>query len=144
VAASLRVIPEPLRRTIERACTDMYEGFVRAIKEEVPWAEVVIDRFQVARAYRNRADMVRKKELKRLKRVLPKAAFAEITGAMWPFRKRPADLKPSEWELLERVFTYSPKVTTPPAQAGGFLRDARPGGPRFRVTPASPALNTQG
>jgi transposase len=29
---------------------------------------------------------------------------------MWPFRKRPADLKPSEGELLERVFTHSPKV----------------------------------
>src|SRR5919198_3595229 len=42
VAAFLRAIPEPLRRTIERACTDMYEGFVRAIAAEVPWAEIVI------------------------------------------------------------------------------------------------------
>ena len=70
VAAFLRAIPEPLRRTIERACTDMYEGFVRAIEEEVPWAEIVIDRFHVARAYRDCADTVRKKELKRLKRAL--------------------------------------------------------------------------
>ncbi len=28
---------------------------------------------------------------------------------MWPFRKRPAALAPQEWELLERVFTLSPK-----------------------------------
>ena len=110
IAAFLRAIPEPLRHTIERACTEMYEGFVRAIEEEVPWAEIVIDRFHVARAYRDCADMVRKQELKRLKRVLPKAESAEITGAMWPFRKRPADLKPPEWDLLERVFTYSPKI----------------------------------
>jgi transposase len=110
VAAFLRAIPEPLRHTIERACTDMYEGFVRAIEEEVPWAEIVIDRFPVARAYRDGADRVRKKELKRLKRVLLTAEYAEITGAMWPFRKRPVDLKPAEWELLERVFTYSPKM----------------------------------
>jgi transposase len=110
VAAFLRAIPETLRRTIERACTDMYEGFAGAIEQEVPWAEIVIDRFHVARAYRDCADMVRKQELKRLKRVLPKAESAEITGAMWPFRKRPADLKPPEWDLLERVFTYSPKI----------------------------------
>jgi transposase len=110
VAAFLRAIPEPLRHTIERACTDMYEGFVRAIEEEVPWAEIVIDRFHVARAYRDCADTVRKKELKRLKRVLPKAEYAEIKGAMWPFRKRPGDLEPQEWELLERLFTYSPKI----------------------------------
>jgi transposase len=110
VAAFLHTIPEPLRHTIERACTDMYEGFVRALEGEVPWAEIVIDRFHVARAYRDCADTVRKKELKRLKRALPKAEYAELQGAMWPFRKRPADLKPQEEELLQRVFTYSPKI----------------------------------
>ena len=110
VAAFLRAIPETLRRTIERACTDMYEGFVNAIKEEIPWAEIVIDRFHVARAYRDGADTVRKKELKRLKRALPKAESTEITGAMWPFRKQPGALKPEERDLLERVFRYSPKI----------------------------------
>jgi transposase len=110
VAAFLRAIPATLRRTIERACTDMYEGFVNAITEEIPWAEIVIDRFHVARAYRDGADTVRKKELKRLKSQLPKAEYAEITGAMWPFRKRPGALEPKEWALLERLFTYSPKI----------------------------------
>ena len=110
VAAFLRAIPERLRHTVERACTDMYEGFVNAIKEEIPWAEVVIDRFHVARAYRDCADTVRKRELKRLKHALPKAEYAEITGAMWPFRKRPEALKPEEGDLLARLFTYSPKI----------------------------------
>jgi transposase len=89
---------------------DMYEGFVRATEEEVPWAEIVSDRFHVARAYRDCADTVRKQELKRLKRVLPTAEYAELKGAMWPFRKRPVELKPQAWELLERVFTCSPKI----------------------------------
>ena len=110
VAAFLRTIPEPLRRTIERACTDMYEGFVNALKEEIPWVEIVIDRFHVARAYRDCADTVRKKELKRLKRQVSKAEYAEITGAMWPFRKRPGALEPQEWDLRERLFSYSPKI----------------------------------
>jgi transposase len=110
VAAFLRAIPEALRRTIERACTDMYEGFVRAIEAEVPWAEIVIDRFHVARAYRDCADSVRQKALQRLKSTLPKAEYAEIKGAMWPFRKRPGDLEPPEGILLERLFTYSPKI----------------------------------
>jgi transposase len=110
VAAFLRTIPETLRRTIERVCTDMYEGFVNAVKEEIPWAEIVIDRFHVARAYRDCADTVRKKELKRLKSQLPKAEYAEIAGAMWPFRQRSGDLEPEEWDLLERLFTYSPKI----------------------------------
>jgi transposase len=110
VAACRRAIPETLRRTIERACTDMYAGFVHAIQEEIPWAEIGIDRFHVARAYRDCADTVRQKELTRLKSALPKAEYAEITGAMWPFRKQPGALTPEERELLERVFRYSPKI----------------------------------
>jgi len=88
----------------------MYEGFVRAIEAEVPWAKIVIDRFPVARAYRDCADTVRKKELKRLKSALPKVEYAAIKGAMWPFRQRPGALEPPEWDLLERVFTYAPKL----------------------------------
>jgi transposase len=110
VAAFLRALPEPLRHTIERACTDRSEGFVRAIEEEVPWVEIVIDRFPVARAYRDGADTGRKKAFKRLKQALPKAEDAERQGAMWPFRKRPADLKAQEAERRQRLFTYSPTI----------------------------------
>jgi transposase len=88
----------------------MYEGFVSAIEAEVPGVQLVIDRFPVARAYRDCADTVRKQELKQLKRALPKAEYAALQGTMWPFRQRPVELKPHEWELLERVFTYSPKI----------------------------------
>jgi transposase len=62
VAAFLRAIPEPLRHTIECACTAMDEGFVSAIEEEVPGAEIVMDRFPVARASRDGADTVRKQD----------------------------------------------------------------------------------
>jgi transposase len=110
VAAFLRAIPETLRRTIARTRTDMDEGFVNAINEEIPWAEIVIDRFHVARASRDCADAVRKKALKRLKRALPTAESAEITGAMWPFRQQPGALNPEERALLERVFRSSPKI----------------------------------
>jgi transposase len=110
VAAFRGSIPEALRYPIERAGTAMYEGFVRAIEAEVPWAEVVIERFHVARAYRDCADPVRKKAIQRLKSALPPAEYAEIKGAMWPFRKRPAALEPQAWELLERVFTVSPTL----------------------------------
>jgi transposase len=105
VAAFLRAIPETLARTIECACTEMSEGVVRALAEELPWGEIVSDRFHVARAYRDGADTVRTQDLKRLKRALPTAESAEITGALWPFRKRPGDREPPEWDLLERLCT---------------------------------------
>ena len=74
VAAFRRRLPEPLRRTIERAGTEMAEGVVNTLSEDIPGGEIVSDRFLVARAYRDGADTVRQQELNRLQRTLPKAA----------------------------------------------------------------------
>jgi transposase len=118
VAACLRALPEPLRPTIERACTERYEGFVSAMEAEVPWAAIVIDRVHVARASRDGADTVRQQERQRLQSALPKAESAEITGAMWPCRQRPGDLEPQERARLERVCTDAPTI-----EAASHLRE---------------------
>ncbi len=103
-------IPIHLRNTIERVCTDMYLGFVNAAREELPRAHIIIDRFHVTRAYRNCADRVRKVELKLLKQNLSKKENARLKGAMWAFRKSLEHLNDDEWELLQRLFAYSPKM----------------------------------
>ena len=103
-------IPIHLRNTIERVCTDMYLGFVNAAREKLPRAHIIIDRFHVTRAYRNCADRVRKVELKLLKQNLSKKEYGNIKGAMWVFRKSPEQLQDEEWELLQRLFAYSPKM----------------------------------
>ena len=64
----------------------------------------------MTKAYRNCADTVRKREVKRLRRELSKQEYDSIKGAMWPFRKRPENLKESEQQLLERLFAYSPQL----------------------------------
>jgi transposase len=64
----------------------------------------------VAKAYGDCADTVRKSEVKRLQQELSKQEYEQVKGAMWPFRKSPVDLKDDERELLDRLFTYSPKL----------------------------------
>ncbi len=103
-------IPIRLQKTIERVCTDMYLGFVNAAKEQLPRAHIIIARFHVARGYRHCADRVRRVELKLLKQNLSKKDYAQIKGAMWAFRKSSEQLTDGEWELLQRLFTYSPKM----------------------------------
>ena len=77
---------------------------------QLPRAHIIIDRFHVARAYRHCADQVRRQELKLLKQKLSKKEYEKIKGAMWPFRKSFEQLTDEEWELLQRLFTYSPKL----------------------------------
>ena len=110
VADFLASIPTRLKVTIKRVCSDMYQGFVNAAQDQLPWAKIVVDRFHVAQAYRDCADTVRKQEVKRLQQELSQAEYEQIKGAMWPFRKSPEDLKDEEQKLLERLFAYSPKL----------------------------------
>ncbi|MEL7225252.1 MAG: ISL3 family transposase [Cyanobacteria bacterium J06576_12] len=110
VSDFLAAIPVRIKTTIQRVCSDMYKGFIGAAQEQLPWAKIVIDRFHVAKAYRDCADTVRKQEVRRLKKTLSQADYALIKGAMWPFRKLPEDLKEKERAVLERLFEHSPKL----------------------------------
>ena len=94
----LRTIPLHLRRTIHTICTDMWEAYLKAVELVLPWAEVVIDRFHVAQKYHAAADKLRKKELRRLKAELSETQYKKLKGAMWAFRKKPADLSEAETE----------------------------------------------
>ncbi len=105
----LRFIPKRLRETIHTVCLDMWKHYIAAV-EEVFGAEVdiTVDRYHVAKKYRQAADKLRQKELRRLKKELPEDEYKQLKGVMWTYRKKKADLSPDETDLLERFFTYSP------------------------------------
>lgn len=110
VVAFLRSIPERLKRSIVSACCDMYEGYTEAIREELPHVRLVIDRFHVARAYRDGLDSLRKAELKRLKSELPEPEYKALKGSMWALRKVKQDLSPEERKILSLLFRLSPDL----------------------------------
>lgn len=110
VKTFLASIPEQLKATITRVCTDIYDGFSYAVHEALPHVRVVIDRFHIAKAYRDCADQLRKQELKRLKAELSKDEYATLKGTLWLFRKPWADLNPEEREKLQRLLAHAPAL----------------------------------
>jgi transposase len=106
----LRSISKGLPETIHTVCCDRWESFTEAVREEVPGAKIVIDRFHVAEHYRDAANKVRKQELARLKNELPNDEYKQLKGCLWAFRKNPEDLKLEERKVLKRFFSYSPTV----------------------------------
>ncbi len=107
-------IPENLRKTMAVVCTDMWKGYVTATeefsREHKLSLEVVIDRYHVAKNYREAVDKLRKKETRRLKKELSEEEYEEIKGAMWIIRKNESDLKDEEKEKRNRFFEYSPEL----------------------------------
>jgi transposase len=110
VLAWLLSIPAALRSGISTVCTDIWEGYITAVHEALPDATIVLDRFHVARQYRNAVDELRKQEVRRLQKELPKAAQDDLKHTLWPFRKREAALDAEEQARLEGLFAHSPSL----------------------------------
>src|SRR5262249_19187646 len=110
VAAWLQAIPEEQRCRIHTVCTDMWEGYVTAVRDVLPAATLVIERFHVARHYRDGLDRLRKQELRRVRARLSDELQHELKHIVWPSRKRPADLDEEEQAQLERFLVHSPAL----------------------------------
>jgi transposase len=110
VVAWLKTIPTAIRTHITTVCTDMWDGYITAAQEVLPDARIVIDRFHVARHYRDAVDTLRKQEVRRLKQELPKAAHSDLKRTLWPFRKRAGALDSAEQERLDVLLAHSPAL----------------------------------
>jgi len=104
----LRFIPKRLRETIHTVCLDMWKHYIAAVEEVFgDEVDITVDRYHVAKKYRQAADKLRQKELRRLKKELPEDEYKELKGVMWAYRKKKAELSPDETDLLKRFFAYS-------------------------------------
>ncbi len=109
-------LPKRLHSTIHTFCTDMWDGYLTAIADfmvahpEVR-AKVVIDRFHVAKNYRNDFDTLRKKELRRLRQELPAATYKDVVHGMhWVLRHNHANLNDDDKVRLRTLFQYTPSL----------------------------------
>jgi len=103
----LRLIPQWILQKVQTVCCDLWEAYTEAVREEIPTARIVIDRFHVAKHYRNAAEPVRKQELLRLKQTLSKAEYQTLNGTFHAFRKNAKNLNKEERKILRRFFAHS-------------------------------------
>jgi len=104
----LRLIPQRILQALQAVCCDLWDAYIEAVREEIPTARIVADRFHVARHYRDAADQIRKTELQRLKKELPKEEYQKLNGSFRAFRKNTKDLNKEERKTLRGFFAYSP------------------------------------
>ena len=106
-------IPARLRPTIAHFTTDMWTGYLRAIEEYIAAhddveARIVIDRFHLAKQYREDFDDLRKQERKRLKKELPAETYdQDCKHTLWLLRKNHAALSDDERLRLRRFLGHS-------------------------------------
>ncbi len=110
------MIPKRLRPTIHTFCSDMWDGYLGAATDFIAAfpevkAKIVIDRFHVAKNYRDDFDTLRKKEFRRLRKELPEDSYKEITyGMHWVLRRNHAKLDNDDKVRLQTLFQYMPDL----------------------------------
>lgn len=107
VVEFLRSMPLRILQKVQSVCCDLWEAYTEAVREEIPNARIVIDRFHVAKHYRQAADQIRKQERLRLKQTLPKTEYQTLQGSFHAFRKNAKDLNKEERKILRRFFQHS-------------------------------------
>lgn len=113
VKAFFKSIPLHLCKTVHSICTDMWDGYINAAREVFGEnISIVIDRFHVAKSYREAVDRLRKTEMKRLKQELSDEEYKQLKGVLWALRKKSPSLNDDEIALLGRLFSHSPKLKT--------------------------------
>lgn len=111
VKSFLKSIPQHLKESIKTVCSDMYDGYINAVKEVLgKKVKIVIDRFHVAKHYRACTDSLRKQELKRLKKELTDVEYKKLKGAMWALRKKEENLTTEDTAVLTTLFSHSPDL----------------------------------
>jgi transposase len=100
----LRSLPEQRRQAIEVVSIDPYEAYRQAIRNELPWARIVVDHFHLVRGANTALDSVRRERQREHGRRRAKGARRSGKGASWRqdlYRARHRLLKARE-RLTER------------------------------------------
>ena len=110
VKGFLKQIPSRLKRTIEGICCDMNEGYINASLEALKKVPVIVDRFHVAKKYRQCLVDIRKSELARLRKKLSDERYKELKLAILILRRNIELVSKEDRKELEKLFKYSPKL----------------------------------
>ena len=94
----------------------MWEGYLNAIAEfiearDAVEADLVADRFHVAKQYRKCVDAVRKRECKRLRSQMDAKAYEKLTkGIHWVLRRNHRSLDEEHKQRLRELFMVAPDL----------------------------------
>lgn len=106
--AYLKGLPRQLKERVEEVCIDMKESYRKLVREVLPGARVVVDKFHVIQDANRRVD-----EARRLEQQVQKEAGrrgVEVAIPRWPLVKNRERLSAKQGEALDRVLRRYPNV----------------------------------
>jgi transposase len=94
------------RRKIRWVTIDMWDGYFYAVREEIPHAKIVIDRFHVQKSFGEQIDKARRS----IQSKLSEEDRKELKGSRWIVLKPKANLTEEEKTTLESICQKYPEL----------------------------------
>jgi len=89
-------------RIIQVVTMDMSKAYIKVVRERVPWAQIVFDRYHVEQLVREALERTRREEWRRL-RGDPEGDASSIKNLRWVLLKNPWNLRASERQRLSAL-----------------------------------------
>lgn len=94
------------RHRIRWVAIDMWDGYFYAVREELPWAKIVIDRFHVQKAFGEQVDKARR----HIQRGLSDEDRKELKGSRWIVLKPKDKLTQEQRVVIETICNKYPEL----------------------------------
>jgi len=106
----LEGLTEEERRAIRMVSMDMWEAYRRAVREKLPHAEIVADRFHVMKQLNHQIDLIRRSMQRKAKKSGDEALYQALKGSRWVLLKNRSDLTPEQEAQLRTILATSDEL----------------------------------
>ena len=94
-------------RSIQVVCVDMWAAYAKAVREHVPQAQILFDRFHLVQHLNRAVDEVRRAQMRQLSR----REKVQFKGVRYLLLKNPWNLKPDQKERLSTLVRWNTPIT---------------------------------
>jgi transposase len=112
LAQWLESLTEEQRRAIQVVSMDMWEAYRQAVRETLPHAQIVADRFHVAKQLNHQLDLIRRSMQRKAKKEGDEALYQALKGSRWVLLKNRRALTPEQETQLGTILAVSDELRT--------------------------------
>jgi transposase len=100
------------RRAIKVVSMDMWEAYRQAVRQRLPHAKIVADRFHVMKQLNHQIDLMRRSIQRKAKKEGDEALYQALKGSRWVLLKNRRDLTPEQEAQLGAILDISDELRT--------------------------------
>ncbi len=98
------------RRAIKIVSMDMWAAYRQAVRNKLPHAQIVADRFHVMKQLNHQIDLMRRSIQRKAKKVEDEALYQVLKGSRWVLLKKRNKLTPEQQAQLSTILTISDEL----------------------------------